>query len=136
MEPTSTPTNNLDTFSTLFLIKGILNALLAFVPLIYVFLGPVIGAAIQADAGEELPFDPGVIFIVIGIFGFLFIAGMAIISFIASANLKNRKGYKFIFAVSILNCLTGILGILLGVFTLVELTKPHVKELFQQQGNK
>lgn len=132
MEKISSQSNNLDTFSTLFLVKGILTALMAFIPLIYVFLGPLITRAIEQDSQQEIPFDIGGLFVVIGIAGFLFIAALALVSFMASSYLKKRKGYTFIFVIAILNCLTGVLGILLGVFTLVELNKPHVKALFEK----
>ena len=133
METSENKPNNLDTYSTLFLIKGIFTSLFAFVPLLYIVFGSFLGAAIEADAQQEMPFDPGVFIVVAGIIGFLIMAAMAVVSFIASSNLKKRKGYQFIFVVAILNCLSGFLGILLGIFTLFELNKPHVKALFEKK---
>ena len=68
---------------------------------------------------------------IIGAIGFFFTIIFGVLTLIAAKNLKDVKGYNFIFVVAVLNCLTGILGILLGVFTLVELTKPHIKQLFE-----
>jgi len=52
---------------------------------------------------------------------------------LASKYIKEQRNYTFIFVVAIVNAITGILGILLAVFTLIELSKPHIKELFQEK---
>jgi len=57
---------------------------------------------------------------------------MGILTLFASKYLKEIKNYNFIFVVAILNCLTGILGIVLGIFTIIELNKPDVKALFNK----
>lgn len=86
----------------------------------------------HSDANNELPFNFGWIFIIIGGIGLIFCITFGVLTLLASKYLKEVKNYNFIFAIAIVNCLTGVLGILLGVFTLVELTKPEVKQLFNK----
>ncbi len=62
-----TTDHNLDTFSTLFLVKGILNALLCLIPLIYIFFGTFMFGTIAYIANENpFPFNPGIFIMVIG----------------------------------------------------------------------
>ena len=121
-------TNNLSTFRVLFLVKGILTLCFSIFFIFYAFIGTIFG---NIEDFKDLDFNPGIIFMVIGAIGFFFTIIFGVLTLIAAKNLKDVKGYNFIFVVAILNCLTGILGILLGVFTLVELTKPHIKQLFE-----
>lgn len=96
-------------------------------------MGFIFGAiAENTEANTELPFNFGWIFVIIGGIGLIFCVTLGILTLLASKYLKEVKNYNFIFAIAIVNCLTGVLGILLGVFTLVELTKPEVKKLFNK----
>ena len=72
----------------------------------------------------------GSVFIVIGSVIFIFLLAMGVATILAGKYIGERRRYDFIFVVAIINCLTGILGILLGIFTIIELSKPHVKQLF------
>ena len=122
-------TNNLSTFRVLFLVKGILTLCFSLFFIFYAFLGTIFS---NIEDFKNLDFNPGIIFMVIGAIGFIFTVIFGVLTLIASKKLKEVKGYNFIYVVAILNCLTGVLGILLGVFTLVELTKPHIKQLFEE----
>ena len=128
-----TQTNNLSTFRVLFIVKGILTLCFSLFFIFYGFIGTIFG---NIEDFNELEFNPGIIFIVIGIIGFFITIIFGVLTLIAAKYLNEVRGYNFIFVVAILNCLTGILGILLGVFTLVELTKPHVKALFEENKLK
>jgi hypothetical protein len=127
--------HNLDTFKTLTLVYGILSFAFSLFPLIYAGFGLFIGDVIESNAQgqEKMPFDPSIIFVIIGLIGVVFCLVIGILNLLCSRYIKERRQYTFIFVVSIVNCFSGILGILLGVFTLVEINKPHVKALFQQQ---
>lgn len=80
--------------------------------------------------------NPGIIFLTIGGFFFVVVVVIGILEIMASKYLKEARKHKFIFAIAIVNCFTGILGILLGVFTIVELNKPEVKTLFENSEEK
>lgn len=122
------PGRNLSTFKTLFLIKGILYLVGSLFFLMYAVIGSTAMSHVPNDA--EIPFDPGAIFITIGTVGTIVTIGFGIVTLLASKAIGQRRNYGLVFAAAIMNCLTGILGILLGVFTLIEINKPEVKELF------
>ncbi|NAS29570.1 hypothetical protein GTQ40_01165 [Flavobacteriaceae bacterium R38] len=125
--------NNLDTFRILYIVKGILTSLFALFFIAYGLIGVFIGniEGFIDDTGAE-PFNPGIVFIIIGGIGLIITVIIAIFTFLTAKYIKERRHYNFIFVVAILNCLTGVLGILLGIFTIIEITKPHVKELFDR----
>lgn len=126
--------NNLSTFSTLFLVKGILTLCFSIFFILYGCIGMIIGESGEwSHETNSLPFNPGLIFIVIGGVGLLICIVMGILTLMASKYLKEAKNYNFIFVLAILNCLTGILGILLGIFTIIELNKPEIKQLFYKK---
>ena len=125
METTS---NNLDTFRLLFIIKGVLTLLFSIFPIFYIFLGSFI--FFQEGNMDNSPEIAGTFMVVIGIVIFLILLVAGILSIMAGSYIGSRKNYTFILVVAILNCFTGILGILLGIFTIIELSKPHVKQIF------
>ncbi|MCH9660180.1 MAG: hypothetical protein K0U54_04630 [Bacteroidetes bacterium] len=124
------PRNNLDTFRILYIVKGILTLLFSLFFLAYAFFGVFISTVDSSAA--EAPFNISILFGIIGGIGFLFTAIFGILTLLAAKYIKETRNYNFIFVIAVLNCLTGVLGILLGVFTFIELTKPEVKMLFNQ----
>lgn len=124
--------NNLDTYKLLFLIKGILTLCFSLFFIIYALFGFFIGYMTSSDPyASGLSFNPGYIFLIVGGVGFIFTIALGTLAIVASNYLKHRKNYNFIYVVAIVNALTGVLGILLAVFTLIELSKPEVKKLFK-----
>lgn len=130
----TTTTNNLNTFRLLYLIKGILTLCFSLFFVIYAAMG-LFFARIPEFTGEPnpFPFNPGVIFLIVGVIGFLTSITMGVLTLLVSKYLKEQRNYTFIFVMAVLNCITGVLGILLGVFTIIELNKPEVKELFGKE---
>ena len=124
----NTEDHNLRIFKILYIIKGIITLAFSVLPLLYIFLGLFI---FQKD---ELPEEHnqigGAIIMFIGITIFLFLLVLGILTLLTAKYLGEKKNYDFIFVMAILNCLTGILGIILGIFTIIELNKPVVKRLF------
>lgn len=124
------PNNNLNTFRVLFLVYGILILVFSTFFLLYMGFGFFFLQQIEAEANNTLPFNPGSIFVVIGSVGFVFALIIGILTILASNYIKAVKHYNFVFAMGIVVCLTGILGIILGVFALIELNKPETRALF------
>lgn len=125
---------NLNTFKILFLIKGIFDFLIALLGIIYIAIGALAGSAFEEAAyrnGETMPFNPGNIFLIIGIIMVVFALITGIPAIMASSRIQQKRGRTFIIIAAAINCLTGILGILLCVFTIIELQKPDVRELFE-----
>jgi hypothetical protein len=138
MENTS---NNISLFRTLFLVKGILTLCFSLFFILYGLFGYIFIESIEIqDTYDGPPFSLdlifatsfGLVFIIIATIGLIICVTFGILTLIASKYLKETKNYNFIFVVAIINCLTGILGILLGVFTLIELNKTEVKQLFNK----
>ncbi|EDP69467.1 hypothetical protein FBALC1_05228 [Flavobacteriales bacterium ALC-1] len=124
--------NNLGTFKILYLVKGILTLCFSLFFMLYAGMGFFFGAAMELDPTNDAPFNPGIIFIIIGVIGIIFCVTLGVLTLLVSKYIKERRNYNFIFAMAIVNCLTGVLGILLGVFTLIELNKIEVKQLFRK----
>ncbi|APG59136.1 hypothetical protein [Christiangramia salexigens] len=122
-----TEQNNLRIFKILFIIKGIFTCLIALIPAIYICIGAFILHNGQNEGDEMLV---GALFTGIGLLIFSFLIIMGVLTILAGIYLGQQRKYTFILVIAILNCLTGILGILLGIFTIIELNKPKVRELF------
>lgn len=126
---------NLNTFRILFLIKGILDLLICLIGIFYMAIGGFAGAAFEEasrQTGESVPFNPGVLFVVIGLIILLFGVALGVPALIASKRISERRSRTFIIVAAAINCLSGVLGILLCIFTIIELQKPEVRELFAQ----
>lgn len=124
----NTSNHNLDTFRILFIIKGILTLLICLFPLLYIFFGAFLFGGNIGDGSEEG--IAGIIIMAVGSVIFMFLLILGILTLLAGKYLGERRRYDFIFVIAIVNCFTGILGILLGIFTLIELGKPEVKRAF------
>lgn len=111
-----------------------LAALFSLFPLIYTTIGAIFVFVARHGTpkpGEELPPEfLGWIFVGIGSFLFLLGIVMAICILIAGRSLALRKRYSFALAVACVECLFVPFGTILGVFTIVALSRESVKALF------
>ena len=129
---------NLNTYKILFLIKGILDLLISLIGLIYIAIGSFASSAFEEAAyrsGEEIPFNPANLFVIFGVVMLIIALGTGIPALMASSRFQQRRGRTFIIVAAAINCITGILGILLCIFTVIELQKPEVRELFDANDN-
>jgi len=103
-------------------------------PMIHLFAGLVVivaGKEIAASSSDGPP--PAVVGWVFVIFASVMILGfwsLAALIFAGGRMLAKRRRYGLCIMVAVLCCLFMPFGTLLGVFTLVTLTKPHVKQMF------
>ncbi|MEZ4858775.1 MAG: hypothetical protein R2781_08190 [Flavobacteriaceae bacterium] len=125
--------NNLGTFRILFIVKGILTFLLSLLFIAYAGFGWFFMNFTTLENEPDVAFNPGIIFVIFGGIGLLFCIAFGILNLLVAKYLKETRHYQFIFVVAILNCITGVLGILLGVFTIIELQKPEIKALFEKK---
>jgi hypothetical protein len=115
-----------------------LAALFSFFPLFYTIIGTIFIFAARhetAKAGEDLPPEfLGWIFAVIGSGLFLFGLAIAICILIAGRSLALRKRYSFAMVTACIECIFVPFGTILGVFTIVVLSRESVKGLFATPG--
>lgn len=111
-----------------------LAALFSLFPLLYTTIGTIFIFAARHGTpkpGEELPPEfLGWIFVGLGSFLFLLGIAMAICIFIAGRCLSRRRCYSFALVMACIECLFIPFGTILGVFTIIALSRESVKELF------
>jgi hypothetical protein len=111
-----------------------LAALFSFFPLLYTTVGVIFIFAARhgaAKPGEDLPPEfLGWIFAVLGLVLFLIGIAMAICILITGRSLALRRGYSFVLVMACIECLFIPFGTILGVFTIVVLSRESVKALF------
>jgi hypothetical protein len=111
-----------------------LAALFSFLPLLYTTVGAIFIFAARhgtAKPGEELPPEfLGWIFAVLGSVLFLIGIAMAICILIAGRSLALRKRYSFAMVMACIECIFVPFGTILGVFTIIALSRESVRGLF------
>jgi hypothetical protein len=112
-------------------VVGGLGALFAFFPLIHLTLGLfLLWAPVHPGQGTPPPAFVAWLFIFLG--GMLFLAGetMAVCVLAAGAFIRRRTHYWFVFVVACVQCMFIPFGTILGVFTIIVLSRPAVKHQF------
>jgi hypothetical protein len=114
-----------------------LGALFSFFALLYTTVGAIFIFAARhgtAKPGEDLPPEfLGWIFGVLGALLFLIGIAMAICILIAGRSLALCKRYSFVLVMACIECLFIPFGTILGVFTIVVLSRESVRGLFPLQ---
>ena len=126
-------TEQLNLLAIFHYVVGGLAALFSFFPLLYSVIGLfLLYAAEHATANNQEPPPAflGWIFIVLGAVFFLVGVTMAICILIAGRCLSRRKGYSFALVIACIECLFIPFGTILGLFTIVALSRESVKALF------
>jgi hypothetical protein len=117
-----------------------LAALFSFFPLLYTTVGAIfifVARHGTAKPGEHMPPEfVGWIFVVVG--SFLFLLGIAIATciLIAGRSLAKHTHYWFAFAMACIECLFIPFGTILGVFTIIVLSRESVKTLFSTAASE
>jgi len=116
-------------------IVGGLAALFSFFPLFYSVIGGFLVYAADhpgPNNQEQPPAFLGWMFIVLGVVFFLAGVIMAISILIAGRCLSRRKGYSFTLVIACIECLFVPFGTILGVFTIVALSRESMKAAFER----
>lgn len=117
-----------------YLVAGTM-ALFALFPVIHLALGLwMVASPGSFDHGSEPPAFAGWLFIVLGLTFILCGEALAFLIFLVGRSLSRRKRYLFCIIMAGLECLYMPLGTILGVFTIVVLTRDSVKALFHTGG--
>jgi hypothetical protein len=111
-----------------------LAALFSFFPLLYTAMGAIFLFAARhgtSKPGEELPPEIlGWLFVAFGALFFLAGIAMAICILFAGISLSRRRCYWFAFVVACIECIFIPFGTILGIFTIIVLSRESVKALF------
>lgn len=118
----------LGTLHTIWGVLAILGGLLF--GLLYIVLA---SAGNMEVSGNVTPETARGIFVGIGIVAIVVSAIYGIVVMIAGSKLRKQRAYGFCFFIGILDLLS-FPGIVLGIFTLIVLMRPTVKELFRGHG--
>ena len=112
-----------------------LAALFSFFPLLYTTIGAIFIFAARHGTpkpSEELPPEfLGWIFAIVGLLLFLLGIAMAICILLAGRCLSRNKHYTFALVMACIECLFIPFGTILGVFTIIALSRDSVKAFFE-----
>ena len=113
-------------------VMGGLTALFACLPFIHLFIGIAIltKGLTENPSGNLSPELVGWIFILIAVFVILAGWTLAILMILAGRKLSKFRSRTFCLVIGAIECMIFPIGTILGVFTLILLTKDSVKELF------
>jgi len=118
-----------------FVLAGV-TALFACFPVIHLVFGALMfsGALPMNDPnGAVIGRIVGGFFMFGAILVIVLLLGLAIVVAVAGTFLRKRKHYTFCLVVAALACLFMPFGTVLGVFTIIVLVRPSVKEAFDQK---
>jgi len=111
-------------------VVGTLAALFSCFALMYVGFGCLMLYAPTQGHGDAPPAFMGWFFIALGAVFFLMGEAMAVCILLAGRYIRRRKHYWFVFANACVQCLFMPFGTILGVFTIIVLSRRSVKEIF------
>ena len=124
---------HLQLLSTFHFILGGVTAFFACFPFIHVAVGiAMMTGAFHNDRNPPPPMI-GLMFIAIG--GTFILLGwtLAILLLVAGKRLRKLRSYRLCFVVACISCAFTPLGTVLGVFTIIVLSRPTVKAMFDPQ---
>ena len=111
-----------------------LQAFTACIFVIHVIIGLVMLAGGMQGRGGGPPVVFGIFFLTMGLVAMGIGVTAALLLYIAGRFLGERSHYTYCFVIAVLSCLAFPLGTVLGVFTVVVLSRPSVRALFEVQG--
>jgi hypothetical protein len=111
-------------------VVGGVTALFALFPLIHFTVGWFILHAPPPKQGEPPPAFVGWLFMVCGAAFFMLGESFAACVVAAGRFITQRRRYWFVFVMACLQCAFFPFGTVLGVFTIVVLSRPSVKQMF------
>lgn len=121
---------HLDLLSIFHYVLGGLAALFPCMFVIHIGAGIAMLAGAFGDGNDAPPRILGLVFVLIPLFFMILAWTMAGCIVAAGKKLKRRTSYTFCLVVAGVECLIMPMGTVLGVFTIVTLTKEPVKQLF------
>jgi len=129
---------HLDLLSLFHYILGGIIALFSCMPFIHVFMGLalVFGKLPQGNQSAAVPSAVGWIFVVMGSVFILLGWSLAVCMLLTGKKLKRRHNRTFCMVVAGIECMVMPFGTLLGIFTIMALSKDSTKEIFEPSGKE
>lgn len=124
---------HLDLLSIFHYVVGAMTALFGCFPLIHLAIGIAVVSGAMDDADGPPP-EFGWFFIAIAAVFITFAWSIAVAIVVAGRKLKARTAYTYCLVVAGIECMFMPVGTVLGVFTLIVLMRPSVKEMFGVSG--
>lgn len=123
---------HLKLLATFHRVVALLMALFGCFPLIHLTLGlAMLGGNLHGDRHDLVPATViGGLFVGIALFVMTAIWTLAIFVFLTARRLETQRGYTWCLVVAALLCTFMPFGTVLGVFSLIVLVRPSVKQLF------
>jgi hypothetical protein len=109
------------------------NALFSLFGLFYALMGLMIGSAISRMPEQPNQPPPAFFAVIFGVFGlgmFVFLIVLGLLKFMVAGRLRRRRSRVFCMIVAGVSCVGIPFGTVMGVFTLIVLSRPSVKRLF------
>ncbi len=130
--------DHLNTLATLHYVYAVLVAFFACLPLLHVGAGIflILGSPYFPSFETGLPVEAilpfyGILFIVMGLFASIIGWIQAGLAFLAAHLLEQRRRRKWVMVLAAIDCINMPLGLALGVFTLVVLSRRSAAALFE-----
>ena len=127
------PDENLRLLSILHYVLAGLAGLFSLIPLVYVGMGVLVLRGAFKGPHPPLPFM-GWIFIAVGLLLVFMGLTFAFLVVLSGLSLARRRHSTFVVVMAGLSCAFFPLGTVLGILTIVAITKPEVKVLFAAPG--
>jgi len=105
--------------------------------LVYVGMGVFVGELIKRAPPQPNGPPPemfGWLFGAVGVVIIVVALTVAVLCFLSAKAMKERRKRMFSLIVAGIVCLTGLLGIALGVFTFIVLLKPEAQKLYEESA--
>jgi hypothetical protein len=127
--------DHLKLLATFHRVVAILIALFGCFPLIHLTIGvALLAGGLPSNRRDLVPAAVvGGLFVGIAVFIMVLLWTFSVLVFRAARKLESRRGYTYCLVIAGLLCMFMPFGTALGVFTLVVLVRPSVKEMFAAQ---
>ncbi|MHC4545011.1 MAG: hypothetical protein ACYS9C_07675 [Planctomycetota bacterium] len=111
-------------------VAGGITGVLACFPIMHLIMGIFILAVACVDQAEAPVVIMGLIFVVMSLTFIILGWTFAVCLIVSGRQLARRRRYTFCFVIACISCMLMPYGTVLGVFTIIVLMRPAVKELF------
>jgi hypothetical protein len=128
--------SNLNSLATAHYVVGGIMVLFSCLPLVHLAIGLSFILGVHGRFGQTGEIPPaffGWIFFLAGLVAFLVAQAVSISVIVSGHFLKQRKNYMFTFILACVACMFVPLGTVLGIFTIMVLSRDSVKKIYEER---